>query len=99
MVDDRTAEAIQQMKQQGFEPCVVVETSPGNLQAWLNHGKVLPKDESTLPGFTNGNEKYQQKDERHPFVRLISNGPRCPGDGRRRARLTGRGRFDGHRRH
>ncbi len=48
MVDDLTAEAIHQMKQQGFEPCVVVETSPGNFQAWLNHGKVFPKDESTL---------------------------------------------------
>ena len=48
MVDDLAAEAINQMKQQGFEPCVVVETSPGNFQAWLNHGKVLPKAESTL---------------------------------------------------
>ncbi|MCW5963964.1 MAG: RepB family DNA primase [Bryobacterales bacterium] len=48
MVDDLTAEAIHQMKQQGFEPCVVVETSPGNFQAWLNHGKVLPKADSTL---------------------------------------------------
>ena len=48
MVDDLTAEAITQMKQQGFEPCLVVETSPGNFQAWLNHGKVLPKAESTL---------------------------------------------------
>lgn len=48
MVDDLTAEAIRQMKQQGFEPCVVVETSPGNFQAWLNHGKVLPKAESTI---------------------------------------------------
>ncbi len=48
MVDDLTAESINQMKQQGFEPCVVVETSPGNFQAWLNHGKVLPKVESTL---------------------------------------------------
>lgn len=48
MVDDLTAEAIHQMRQQGFEPCVVVETSPGNFQAWLNHGKVLPKTESTL---------------------------------------------------
>ncbi len=48
MVDDLTADAIHQMKQQGFEPCVVVETSPGNFQAWLNHGKVLPKTESTI---------------------------------------------------
>lgn len=48
MVDDLTAEAIHQMKMQGFEPCVVVETSPGNFQAWLNHGKILPRVESTL---------------------------------------------------
>lgn len=48
MVDDLTAEAIRQMKQQGFEPCVIVETSPGNFQAWFNHGKVLTKAESTL---------------------------------------------------
>lgn len=48
MLDDLTVESIHQMKQQGFEPCVLVETSPGNFQAWLNHGKVLPKAESTL---------------------------------------------------
>ena len=35
------------MKRAGFEPCVVVETSPGNFQAWVNHGRVLPKVEST----------------------------------------------------
>jgi hypothetical protein len=29
------------MKAEGFEPAVVVETSPSNFQAWLNHGQVL----------------------------------------------------------
>lgn len=48
LVDDLTAEAIQRMRSQGFAPAVVVETSPGNFQAWLNHGQVLPKQVSTL---------------------------------------------------
>jgi hypothetical protein len=48
LVDDLTAEAIQRMKVEGFAPAVVVETSPGNFQAWLNHGQVLPKHISTL---------------------------------------------------
>jgi hypothetical protein len=29
------------MKTEGFEPAVMVETSPDNFQAWLNHGQVL----------------------------------------------------------
>src|SRR5215472_10127787 len=48
LVDDLTAEGIQRMKAEGFIPGVVVETSPGNFQAWLNHGQVLPKQASTL---------------------------------------------------
>ena len=48
LVDDLTAEAIHRMKAEGFTPAVVVETSPGNFQAWLNHGQVLPKHVSTL---------------------------------------------------
>src|ERR1035437_8122863 len=43
LVDDLTAGAIRQMKSEGFPPAVVVETSSGNFQAWLNHGEVLPK--------------------------------------------------------
>jgi hypothetical protein len=35
------------MKAAGFSPAVVIETSPGNFQAWLNHGRVLPKDLSS----------------------------------------------------
>ena len=48
LVDDLTAPAVAQMRQDGFEPAVLVETSPGNFQAWVNHGRLLPKDESTL---------------------------------------------------
>src|SRR5215472_15399268 len=48
LVDDLTAEAIQRMKAEGFTPAAVVETSPGNFQAWLNHGQVLPRQLSTL---------------------------------------------------
>lgn len=47
LVDDLTRDAVLRMKKEGFGPAVVVETSPGNLQAWLNHGEVLPKDVST----------------------------------------------------
>ena len=52
LVDDLTAGAIQRMKDEGFAPAVVVETSPGNFQAWLNHGQVLPKQLSTLAART-----------------------------------------------
>jgi hypothetical protein len=47
LVDDLTAETICAMKDSEFDPAVVVETSPGNYQAWLNHGRTLPKDVST----------------------------------------------------
>jgi hypothetical protein len=52
LVDDLTAEAIQRMKTDGFAPAVIVETSPGNYQAWLNHGQVLPKQLSTVAART-----------------------------------------------
>jgi hypothetical protein len=52
LVDDLTAPAIERMKADGFAPAVVVETSPGNFQAWLNHGQVLPKQLSTLAART-----------------------------------------------
>jgi len=47
LVDDLSAQAVQQMKGSGFEPTLVVETSPGNFQAWLNHGRILDKKTST----------------------------------------------------
>jgi hypothetical protein len=48
LVDDLSAAAVERMRTEGFAPAIVVETSPGNFQAWLNHGRVLPKAESTL---------------------------------------------------
>ncbi len=47
LIDDLTVEAIDRMKVEGFEPAVVVETSPNNFQAWLNHGQVLEAAMST----------------------------------------------------
>jgi hypothetical protein len=43
LVDDLTADAVAAMKKSGFQPAVVVDTSPGNYQAWLKHAEVLPK--------------------------------------------------------
>jgi RepB DNA-primase from phage plasmid len=47
LVDDLKADAITRMKPEGFEPAAVVETSPGNFQAWLKHGEVLDEVTST----------------------------------------------------
>ena len=47
LIDDLTSNALGRMKNSGFSPALIVETSPGNFQAWLNHGKVLPKDLSS----------------------------------------------------
>jgi len=47
LVDDLKASAIARMKAEGFEPAAVVETSPGNFQAWLKHGQVLDQAAST----------------------------------------------------
>lgn len=47
LVDDLSASAIERMKQTGFTPAVIVETSPGNFQAWLKHPQALPKELST----------------------------------------------------
>jgi hypothetical protein len=50
LIDDLTFDAVAQMKVQGFQPAVVVETSPGNCQAWVNHGEVLSKELSSRAG-------------------------------------------------
>lgn len=47
LIDDLTADAIKRMQSEGFSPALIVETSPNNFQAWLNHGKVLDKQTST----------------------------------------------------
>src|SRR6185312_9000621 len=48
LVDDFAANAVKRMKAMGFSPAVVVETSPGNFQAWLKHPRQLPRELSTL---------------------------------------------------
>jgi hypothetical protein len=47
LLDDLNIETIEKMKREGFHPAVVVETSAGNFQAWVNHGEDLPKGVST----------------------------------------------------
>lgn len=47
LVDNLTADAIKRMHAEGFTPAIVVETSPANFQAWLNHGEVLDKRTSS----------------------------------------------------
>jgi hypothetical protein len=41
LVDDLSVDAIAQMTDAGFQPALVVETSPQNFQVWLNHGQTL----------------------------------------------------------
>ena len=47
LVDDLTKDAVAAMKLSGFTPAIVVETSPGNYQAWLKHPEQLDKGLST----------------------------------------------------
>jgi hypothetical protein len=47
LVDDLKREAVERMKRTGFQPAAIIETSPGNYQAWLKHPERLPKDLGT----------------------------------------------------
>lgn len=47
LVDDLTIEGVRQMKVAGFSPVLVVQTSPGNFQAWVKHPAPLSKELST----------------------------------------------------
>jgi hypothetical protein len=47
LVDDLSRDAVVTMSNSGFAPAVVVETSPGNYQAWLKHPERLTKEEGT----------------------------------------------------
>jgi hypothetical protein len=47
LVDDLTESSVQRMKATGFAPALVVETSPGNFQAWLRHSGPLSREMST----------------------------------------------------
>ena len=48
LVDDLSADAVKRMKATGFIPAAVIETSPGNFQAWLKHPRQLPRELSTM---------------------------------------------------
>jgi hypothetical protein len=48
LVDDLNADAVRRMKAAGFAPAAIVETSPGNFQAWLKHPRQLSREVSTL---------------------------------------------------
>ena len=47
LVDDLSKTAIDRMKAEGFQAAAIVETSPRNFQAWLDHGERLPRDIGT----------------------------------------------------
>ena len=47
LVDDLTRTGIVQMKRSGFSPALVVETSPGNFQAWVKHPRRLDSELGT----------------------------------------------------
>ena len=47
LIDDLSVEAIVRMTDAGFEPGLVVETSPRNFQVWLNHGRTLDRNMSS----------------------------------------------------
>ena len=48
LIDDIGWRTVARLKEEGFDPAIVVETSPGNFQVWLNHGEVMSKELSTL---------------------------------------------------
>lgn len=48
LIDDATIQVIKCLKSIDFAPAVILETSPGNFQAWLCHGRILPKHLSTF---------------------------------------------------
>jgi hypothetical protein len=43
LLDDLDQPALARLSADGFDPCAVVQTSPGNFQAWLKHASTLPK--------------------------------------------------------
>ena len=47
LIDDLTLDAVAALTPSGFAPALVVETSPGNYQAWLKHSEQLSKGEGT----------------------------------------------------
>jgi hypothetical protein len=48
VLDDLKQVSVDRLSVDGYEPCAVVETSPGNFQAWLKHDDVYPANLSTF---------------------------------------------------
>lgn len=48
LLDDANPATLDRLTAEGFAPAAVVETSPGNFQAWLRHHEPLPKELGTL---------------------------------------------------
>ena len=48
VLDDLNSDSVARLADDGLEPCAVVETSPGNFQAWLKHDDVYPALLSTF---------------------------------------------------
>jgi len=47
LVDDLSRDSVLAMKQAGFAPAAIIETSPGNFQAWVKHPEQLSKELGT----------------------------------------------------
>lgn len=47
LIDDLKANSVREMRVSGFQPALIVETSPNNFQAWLKHPRTLSKEVST----------------------------------------------------
>jgi hypothetical protein len=47
LLDDLTLDQIGVMRSIGYNPCVIVETSPANYQAWLDHGQYIDESDAT----------------------------------------------------
>ena len=52
LLDDLDRAALGTLTADGFEPCAIIETSPGNFQAWFKHRHVLPKAIGTIAAQT-----------------------------------------------
>ena len=48
VLDDLSAETVERLSIDGYEPCAVIETSHGNFQAWLKHREIYPAALSTF---------------------------------------------------
>ncbi len=51
-MDGDGEEQLTRLSADGFDPCAVIQTSPGNFQAWLKHASTLPKLLGTLAAQT-----------------------------------------------